>query len=253
MTIYALDAVDFQHLDDLDVADLRKFLAAHNVELDSIAIVDLIIDPDDRDEVFVSYFLKTWDGKIALHESRPIKKSFALPLLFEPPQFLRGFSRHLRWVAIKPTFNRTVHRHASAIKEARYIMSDVVARDSDAPLTATAIFVDATGNPTTPDDTPQWASSNETVARVSSTTIDGTKAVISLGIPGAAIVTCTSVDVDGTKIVLSGGITVQAGEAVNGEITFETGQVAPTADVTPAPVDVAPAAETLPADVAPAS
>lgn len=103
------------------------------------------------------------------------------------------------------------------------VMSDFSVQDSSAPLSATVSFVDAKGAPTTADDVPQWSSSDDAVASVVASE-DGMSATVTVGTPGAAVVSVSSTDTDGTVIEAAGTLTVTAGEAVAGSVDF-----APTA------------------------
>ncbi len=95
----------------------------------------------------------------------------------------------------------------------------------DKTLPATVAYVDAKGNPATVDGAPVWASSNEGVATVAAAA-DGMSASI---VPGSTLgdtdITVTA-DADlGSGIVqliATGTVTVVAGQAVTGAITFGT-------------------------------
>lgn len=99
-------------------------------------------------------------------------------------------------------------------------MGAITVKDSDAALHASVSFLDAKGAPTAPDDVPQWASDNENAATVEASE-DGLSASVTPGLPGAAIISVTSTDTDGTIVTAQGTVTVQPGEAVIGEVTFE--------------------------------
>jgi hypothetical protein len=101
-------------------------------------------------------------------------------------------------------------------------VSDIQVRDDSAPLTATATFLDARGNPTSPGATPTWSSSDEAVATVAASD-DGLSATVTVvGGMGAAQITCTdpeSADA-GDDVVSVGTVSVVAGQAVVGDIQF---------------------------------
>jgi hypothetical protein len=101
-------------------------------------------------------------------------------------------------------------------------MSEVTVRDSDAPLQATVTFLDAKGAVTAPDNAPVWTSDNEDVATVEAN-VDGLSATVTLGVPGAAVISVETVDTDGTDVVSQGTVTVQSGEAVVGSVEFAPG------------------------------
>ena len=103
-------------------------------------------------------------------------------------------------------------------------MGELTVRDTHPDLTATVTFLDAEGHETTPDQTPSWSSSDETVATVTASD-DGLTATISVGGPGVALIeareTETNQDTgDTADIVAQGTLTVQAGDAVIGSIEF---------------------------------
>jgi monomeric isocitrate dehydrogenase len=79
--------------------------------------------------------------------------------------------------------------------------------------------MDAGGNQTTPDDTPQWSSTDESVASVMAAD-DGMSASVQVGSPGAAVVEVSTTDSDGDTHVFQGTVTVQPGDVEVGEITF---------------------------------
>lgn len=84
-------------------------------------------------------------------------------------------------------------------------------------------FLDAHGNETTPDTTPTWESSDETVATVetSGDALDATVTV--LGRAGATVVGVETTESNtGETIRAEGTLTVQAsGTTVSGEVTFD--------------------------------
>lgn len=99
-------------------------------------------------------------------------------------------------------------------------MGEITVKDDSAPLGATVTFLDAKGAETQPDETPQWSSSDETVAAVTADD-DGMAASVTVGTPGAAVITVTTTDADGTEVTSQGTVTVQPGEAVIGDVEFQ--------------------------------
>src|SRR6478735_6390416 len=126
---------------------------------------------------------------------------------------------HLRWSANHPpmSFNKLnvveLSRFAEQFfagspifaypvlfnKGDRLIMGQITVKDSDAPLGATVTFLDAKGATTTPDSVPTWASSDETVATVQ-VSDDGLSAVVTIGNPGATVISVDTTDNDGTVV-----------------------------------------------------
>lgn len=100
-----------------------------------------------------------------------------------------------------------------------FIMGQITVPDNNEPLNATVTFVDAEGSPTTPDDTPAWSSSDENVAVVSASP-DGLSASVSIGSPGATVISVTSTNTDGSSATATGTITVEPGDAVLGSVEF---------------------------------
>jgi hypothetical protein len=98
-------------------------------------------------------------------------------------------------------------------------MGEFTGDASGGPLTATVTFMDSEGNQTTPDDVPQWASSDESVATVTANE-DGTGATVDRGGPGATQITVTTTDDDGDEHVFAGTVTLNPGDVDVGEITF---------------------------------
>ena len=101
-------------------------------------------------------------------------------------------------------------------------MGQITVKDSDAPLGATVTFLDAKGATTTPDSVPTWASSDETVATVQ-VSDDGLSAVVTIGNPGATVISVDTTDNDGTVVHSEGTVTVQPGEATIGSVEFTPG------------------------------
>lgn len=108
--------------------------------------------------------------------------------------------------------------------EGNIVMASIEVTTESAELNASVAFLDAEGNPTTADDVPAWSSDNEAAATVAASE-DGLSAVVSVGSPGAAIISVTSTNADGTTAAAQGTVTVIAGDAAIGEVTFE--EVAP--------------------------
>jgi hypothetical protein len=124
-------------------------------------------------------------------------------------------------------------------KEGVFSMGQITVKDSDGTFTAALALVDAKGSPTEPNDVPQWVVADETVATVA-VDADGKTATFTPGSPGAAEaattqVTVTSVDADGTAITAIGSITVTAGAAVLGDVTFAAPAPVPPPEPPPAP------------------
>jgi len=102
-------------------------------------------------------------------------------------------------------------------------VSDIQVQDDSAPLTATATFLDARGNPATPGATPTWTSSDESVATIE-VAEDGMSATVTVvGGLGAAQITCTdpeSADDNTDDVISVGTVSVVPGNAVVGDIQF---------------------------------
>lgn len=99
-------------------------------------------------------------------------------------------------------------------------MGEITVPSDSAPLTASVTFLDSEGNQTEPEDTPQWSSTDESVATVTAQA-DGMTAEVAIGSPGAAVIEVKATDPDdGSEAVAQGTVTVQPGEAVIGEVTF---------------------------------
>lgn len=102
-------------------------------------------------------------------------------------------------------------------------VSDIQVPDDSGPLTATATFMDARGNPTNPGAMPMWTSSDEAVATVVASE-DGLSAVVTIvGGLGASQITCTdpeSADDETDDVICVGTVSVVAGQAVVGDIQF---------------------------------
>jgi hypothetical protein len=99
-------------------------------------------------------------------------------------------------------------------------MSDQIqVADNHDPITATVTYVDAEGNPTTADNPGTWASDNEAAATVVASD-DGLTGTVTIGAPGAAIISVTTTNNDGTVVSAQGTITVVPGEATLGTVDF---------------------------------
>jgi hypothetical protein len=101
-------------------------------------------------------------------------------------------------------------------------VSDIQVPDDSGPLTATATYLDAKGNPTSPGAVPAWTSSDESVATVSSSD-DGLTATVTLtGKTGATQVTATDTESEGAEddVISVGTVSVVSGKAVVGSIEF---------------------------------
>jgi hypothetical protein len=104
--------------------------------------------------------------------------------------------------------------------EGESFMAEMTVADDHAPLTASVTFLDAEGSPTTPDDAPQWSSSDEEVATVEATE-DGLTATVTIGAPGAAVIAVQTTEANtGAIISAQGTLTVTAGDTASGEVTF---------------------------------
>jgi len=99
-------------------------------------------------------------------------------------------------------------------------MGMISVQDDVAPLQAKVTLLDAEGNVTTADDTPQWSSDDEAVATVEASE-DGLSATITIGAPGAAIISVDTTNEDGSQVHSQGTITVLPGDAVSGDVDFE--------------------------------
>lgn len=103
-------------------------------------------------------------------------------------------------------------------------MAEITLNDDHADINATVTFLDSEGHETTPDQTPTWTSSDETVATVT-VSDDGLSATIAIGAPGVTLIEARETETDETTggtfdIIAQGTITVQPGEAVIGSIEF---------------------------------
>jgi len=105
-------------------------------------------------------------------------------------------------------------------------MSEITVKDDAANLTATFKLFDSEGNETTPDGTPTWSSSDDSVATPTASA-DGMSATIAVGAPGVCVIHVSAFEThdgegDPTEIVAEGTVTVQPGDAVIGSVEFAT-------------------------------
>jgi len=99
-------------------------------------------------------------------------------------------------------------------------MASITVPDTSAPLSAAVKFLDAEGFETTADDVPAWSSSDSTVADVTAAA-DGLSAEVAIGGPGVALISVSTTNDDGSTAEAQGTITVQPGDAVIGDVSFE--------------------------------
>jgi hypothetical protein len=101
-------------------------------------------------------------------------------------------------------------------------MASIEVPDNSPALNATVRFLDAEGYETPADDVPGWSTSDFTVADIAPSA-DGLTCTVEIGGPGVALITVTSVEANtGNTVVAQGTITVTPGDAVIGDVTFET-------------------------------
>jgi hypothetical protein len=99
-------------------------------------------------------------------------------------------------------------------------MGQIEVPDSSGPLTGTVTFLDAKGGETAPDTLPVWASDNETAATVVAAD-DGLTAVVTIGLPGAAIISVETTETNtGETISAQGTVTVLPGDTTTGSVEF---------------------------------
>lgn len=101
-------------------------------------------------------------------------------------------------------------------------VSDIQVPDDSGPLTATAQYLDAKGNPTSPGAVPTWTSSDEEVATVEASDDGLTATVTIVGALGASQITATDVESEGDEddVISVGTVSVVPGKAVVGNIEF---------------------------------
>ena len=102
-------------------------------------------------------------------------------------------------------------------------MGMISVQDDASPLHASVTFLDAEGNPATPDDVPSWTSDNEDAATVEAAE-DGLSATVTIGAPGAAIISVDTTNTDGSTVHSQGTITVLSGDVVSGDVQFDSGE-----------------------------
>lgn len=113
-------------------------------------------------------------------------------------------------------------------KEGLAVAETIVSADVG-DIQAHVRFLDASGNETTPDTTPTWVSSDESVAAVSPDA-EGLNATVTIvGKAGAAVIAVETTESEtGETIHCEGTLTVQASEiTVSGEVTFDVPEVNP--------------------------
>lgn len=118
-------------------------------------------------------------------------------------------------------------------------MSQYTAQDHDEPIVVAAYFRDESGNEIVPSSIPEWGSNDPTVAKVTSTTADGLKGLVTFGRPGTATISVYAEGPNDSKLVAEGVVRVEPGEAAKAELTFSpnTGTDAyPETQPTPPPV-----------------
>lgn len=100
-------------------------------------------------------------------------------------------------------------------------MADLQVQDTSGPLNGSVAFTDAAGNPTTADDVPVWASSDESVATVAAAD-DGMSAVVTpTGTLGATVISVDSTrSSDQADVHAQATLTVVASEETSGEVTL---------------------------------
>lgn len=104
-------------------------------------------------------------------------------------------------------------------------MGEITVPAGSGNLHASVQFLDADGNPTTPDQLPSWSSSDEAVATVRASA-DGMSAEVTPVGSGSAVVECVALEQDPEVEVRASGLVNVLPEdaspdAVVGEVTFE--------------------------------
>lgn len=113
-------------------------------------------------------------------------------------------------------------------------MADISVPDTHGTLNAVVSFADVHGHPTSPNDVPQWSSSDPNVASVdSSADPAGLAATVTILGPGATVIGVSSAGADGNPITAQGTITVTSGPATSGEVVFDTGDEEPPVEEPP--------------------
>jgi hypothetical protein len=104
--------------------------------------------------------------------------------------------------------------------EGEIAVGEITVTVDSEPLGASARFLDSKGNETTPDEVPEWTSSDENVATVEPAG-DGLSAVVTVNSPGATVIEVSTVETNtNTEIVAQGTVTVQPGDTVIGDVSF---------------------------------
>lgn len=99
-------------------------------------------------------------------------------------------------------------------------MGMISVETGSADLTATVTFLDADGNPATPDDVPQWSSDNDATATVTASA-DGLGGTVVIGGSGAAIISVDTTNTDGSTVHSQGTITVLPDtDVATGDVQF---------------------------------
>jgi hypothetical protein len=111
-------------------------------------------------------------------------------------------------------------------------VGEITVNADHAPLNARVKFMDSEGNETQPDETPEWSSTDESVATVSASD-DGLSATVEIGSPGAAVIEVSTVEQNtGQDIIAQGTVTVQPGDTAIGSVDFDE-EVSPEEGETP--------------------
>jgi len=99
-------------------------------------------------------------------------------------------------------------------------MGEITVTVDAEPLGASVKFLDSKGNETQPDETPEWSSSDESVASVSASD-DGMTGTVTVSSPGATVIEVSTVETNtGEDIIAQGTVTVQPGDTVVGSVEF---------------------------------
>jgi hypothetical protein len=107
-------------------------------------------------------------------------------------------------------------------------MADISVPDTTEPLNAVVSFADVHGHATSPNDVPQWSSSDPSVATVdASADPDGLAAVVTILGPGATVIGVSSAGADGNAITAAGTVTVTSGPATSGSVEFDVPEAPP--------------------------
>jgi len=107
--------------------------------------------------------------------------------------------------------------------DGRLTVAETIVSADAGTVEAHVKFLDAHGNETTPDTTPTWTSSDETVATVSAAA-DGLDATVTVvGKAGASVIAVETTEETNSEVIhAEGTLTVQASDVtVSGEVTFD--------------------------------